>query len=116
MIAVSEQREAALAGCAGQSYTSPPQSLEQARALAGLLLGGPVAGTGPWRQAIAGGQRTVALIAEVDGDAGQPVAASLRGRGLAAAREPQKGEQSSEPIPVHRASRRGPGPQAHDER
>jgi hypothetical protein len=49
VIAVSEQRQTALAGCAAQSYTSPPQSLEQARALAGLLLGASVAGTGPWR-------------------------------------------------------------------
>ncbi len=69
-VAVREQRQAALAGCAAQDYTSPPQSLEQARALAGLLLGAPVTGAGPWRQAIAGGQRTVALIAEVDGDPG----------------------------------------------
>ena len=70
VIAVSEQREAALAGCPAQSYTSPPQSLEQARALAGLLLGAPVAGSGPWRHPIAGGQRTIALIAEVDGGRG----------------------------------------------
>ena len=70
VIAVSEQRETALTGSPAQSYTSPPQSLEQARALAGLLLGAPVAGTGPWRQPIAGGQRTVALIAEVDRDRG----------------------------------------------
>jgi single-strand DNA-binding protein len=70
VIAVSEQRQAALAGCAAQSYTSPPQSLEQARALAGLLLGAPVAGAGPWRHPIAGGQRTVELIAAVDGDRG----------------------------------------------
>ena len=70
VIAVSEQREAALAGCEGQSYTSPPQSLEQARALAGLLLGAPVPGTGPWRHPIAGGQRTIALIAKGDGDPG----------------------------------------------
>jgi single-strand DNA-binding protein len=70
VVAVSDQRESALAGCAAQSYTSPPQSLEQARALAGLLLGAPVGGTGPWRHPIAGGQRTVALIAEVDGGPG----------------------------------------------
>lgn len=64
-VAVREQRQAALAGCAGQDYTSPAQSLEQARALAGLLLGAPVTGAGPWRQAIAGGQRTITLV-EVD--------------------------------------------------
>ncbi len=68
VIAVSEQRQSALAGCAGQDYTSPPQSLEQARAraLAGLLLGAPVTGAGPWRHAIAGGQRTIELVAELD--------------------------------------------------
>ena len=66
VIAVSEQRQSALAGCDGQDYTSPPQSLEQARALAGLLLGAPVTGAGPWRHAIAGGQRTIELVAELD--------------------------------------------------
>jgi single-strand DNA-binding protein len=70
VITLSEERDAALVGSAGQSYTSPPQSLEQARALAGLLLGAPVSGAGPWRHAIAGGQRTVAVIAEVDRDPG----------------------------------------------
>ncbi len=65
-VAVCERRQSALAGCEAQDYTSPPQSLEQARALAGLLLGAPVAGAGPWRQAIAGGQHTIELLAEVD--------------------------------------------------
>lgn len=69
-VAVSEQRQPALAGLAAQSYTSPPQTLEQARALAGLLLGAPVLGAGPWRHPIAGGQRTIAVIAAVDGDTG----------------------------------------------
>ena len=93
VIAVSEQREAALAGCPAQSYTSPPQSLEQAQALAGLLLGAPVTGTGPWRHPIAGGQRTVALIAEVNGGRGDRSPKSSGpwiGRGP---RTPERGQQ-----------------------
>lgn len=90
VIAVSEQRQSALAGCAGQDYTSPPQSLEQARALAGLLLGAPVTG------AARGGTRSRAVSARSSSSrsltrARQPAAHSPQGRGLAAARNPQKG-------------------------
>jgi hypothetical protein len=61
IVVVSEQRTAGLAGAEGLHYTSPPQTERQARVLAGLLNGAPVDGPGPWRQAIAGGQRTIEL-------------------------------------------------------
>ena len=52
VIAVNEQREAALVGCAGQRYTSPPQTLEQARALAGCC------SAGRWQAPARGGRRS----------------------------------------------------------
>ena len=61
VVAVREQRTRALVGSDGQSYTSPPQTEQQARQLAALLAGGPIDGPGPWRHAIAGGQRTIEL-------------------------------------------------------
>jgi hypothetical protein len=60
---VTEHRERRLAGADGLDYTSPPQTEQQARRLAALLNGGPVAGPGPWRHPIAGGQRTIHLQA-----------------------------------------------------
>jgi hypothetical protein len=61
VVAVREQRTRALVGSDGQSYTSPPQTEQQARQLATLLAERPVDGPGPWRQPIAGGQRTIEL-------------------------------------------------------
>ncbi len=61
VVAVREQRTRALVGSVGQSYTSPPQTEQQARALAELLADRPLDGPGPWRQPIAGGQRTIEL-------------------------------------------------------
>ncbi len=61
VVAVREQRTRALVARDGQSYTSPPQSEQQARQLAALLAGGSIDGPGPWRQPIAGGQRTIEL-------------------------------------------------------
>ncbi len=61
VVAVREQRTWALVGSDGESYTSPPQTEQQARKLAALLAGGPIDGPGPWRHAIAGGQRTIEL-------------------------------------------------------
>ena len=53
----------ALAGQAGSYYESPPQSEQQARALARILLdlSAPPCGDGPWRHARAGGSRIVTL-------------------------------------------------------
>ncbi|MGO9958839.1 MAG: hypothetical protein ACLP50_23235 [Solirubrobacteraceae bacterium] len=61
VVEVREQRTSALVGSDGQSYTSPPQTEQQARQLAALLAGAPIDGPGPWRHAIAGGQRTIEL-------------------------------------------------------
>ena len=61
VVAVREQRARALVGSDGESYTSPPQPEQQARALAALLADRPLQGPGPWRQPIAGGQRTIEL-------------------------------------------------------
>jgi hypothetical protein len=61
VVTVHEHRTLALAGREGQSYTSPPQTEQQARTLAGLLAGTAVIGPGPWRHPIAGGQRTIEL-------------------------------------------------------
>ena len=47
----------------GGSYASPPQSLDDARRLAALLLDcdEPPGGEGPWRRPLAGGHRQVVL-------------------------------------------------------
>jgi hypothetical protein len=46
-----------------RSYRSPPQALEHARCLALLLLdrGDDLAGDGPWRRPVPGGQRHVTI-------------------------------------------------------
>jgi hypothetical protein len=46
-----------------RQYRSPPQGLDEARCLALLLLdrGDELAGDGPWRRPIPGGQRHVAI-------------------------------------------------------
>jgi hypothetical protein len=65
-VLVTDHKLAALAGCAGEGYSSPPHPELEAAALARLLLGItelPNA-RGPWRQAIPGGQRTVWLEPE----------------------------------------------------
>jgi len=59
VVTVHEQRARELSGRDGQSYTSPPQTEQQARQLAELLAA--VTGPGPWRHPIAGGQRTIEL-------------------------------------------------------
>jgi hypothetical protein len=61
VLTVSDQRAEALTGRGGETYTSPPQTEQQARQLAELLAGATVDGPGPWRHAIAGGQRTIGL-------------------------------------------------------
>ena len=51
----------------GRHYESPPQTEQQARSLLAVLIGAEHRDRdhcGPWRQAIAGGQRIIELRAE----------------------------------------------------
>jgi len=63
VMVVSERRNDALTSRSAVDYQSPPHDELAARALIELLGGGgtPPDGPGPWRQAIAGGQRTIEL-------------------------------------------------------
>ena len=60
-VIVTESRAPGLSAGAGTCYVSPAQSEPQARALIALLAGTHALGAGPWRRAVAGGQRTVRL-------------------------------------------------------
>ncbi len=69
VVHVEDEVDERLAGHRGCSYTSPPQpapaALELVRALSKCR---EPAGEGPWRMAIAGGRRTIALLpAQPDG-------------------------------------------------
>ena len=63
VVEVDEQRDARLAGQEGCTYTSPPQSAEQAQLLVRVLLGGTATpgdlDGGGWRLPVAGGQRVI---------------------------------------------------------
>jgi hypothetical protein len=63
IVIVEEQIEPRLACRAPCFYISPPQLRPSALALVRLLLGRPTQeiGTGPWRTAIAGGERAIRL-------------------------------------------------------
>jgi hypothetical protein len=65
VVEVRESVTEALIEHEGQMYVSPPQDREQALELVALLLGHPASPNGGveqlWRQAIAGGQRSVKL-------------------------------------------------------
>jgi hypothetical protein len=65
VVEVRETIVEALTGHAGYLYVSPPQDREQALDLIAILLGHAEAANGAseqlWRQAIAGGQRSVKL-------------------------------------------------------
>ena len=65
VVEVRENVTEALIEHRGRVYVSPPQDREQARELVALLLGHPTSMNGGveqlWRQAIAGGQRSVKL-------------------------------------------------------
>ena len=61
VLTATDERAEALTGRGNETYTSPPQTEQQARQLAALLAGATVDGPGPWRHAIAGGQRTIEL-------------------------------------------------------
>ena len=65
VVEVRETIAAELTGHEGHLYVSPPQDRERALELVALLLGHPTSANGGldqlWRQAIAGGQRSVKL-------------------------------------------------------
>jgi hypothetical protein len=61
MVIIEDRVDEGLAGYAGNCYMGPPQRISDARELVRIVLGAPPAGPGPWRRAIAGGQRMVAL-------------------------------------------------------
>ncbi len=67
IVEVADVCEPSLVGHTGGAYASPPQPAEQALALIRVLLGSPPVelriGGGPWRCAIAGGRRTVRVLA-----------------------------------------------------
>jgi hypothetical protein len=64
VVEVEDRLTQSLARRRGHSYASPPQSLDDARRLAALLLDCEEApeGEGPWRRPLAGGLRTVRLV------------------------------------------------------
>ncbi len=64
-VEVSDVFSPGLTGRHDRVYVSPPQSLDAALVLAALLLdaGGELEGAGPWHRALAGGRRTVRLVA-----------------------------------------------------
>jgi hypothetical protein len=64
VVEVEERLTTSLSRRQGASYASPPQSLEDARRLAALLLDceEAPAGDGPWRRPLAGGHRLVRLV------------------------------------------------------
>lgn len=62
-VIVTERRSRGLVGTDGITYISPPQTEQQARALIALIADASVDGSGPWRHAVAGGQRTIELRA-----------------------------------------------------
>jgi hypothetical protein len=64
VVEVEDRISTALSRRNGTTYVSPPQSLEDARRLAGLLLDTEELpeGEGPWRRPLAGGIRLVSLV------------------------------------------------------
>jgi hypothetical protein len=62
-VIVTEHCARGLVGRDGATYASPPHLEHSALLLVSLLAGGPVQGPGPWRHAIAGGQRIIELRA-----------------------------------------------------
>jgi hypothetical protein len=63
-VIVTESRCEALVDHGVATYVSPVQTEQQARALVALLASGPGVGGGPWRHAVAGGQRRIELKAQ----------------------------------------------------
>jgi hypothetical protein len=64
LVVVDDRVSGPLTGRPARSYRSPAQTLESARCLAALLLdrGDDLAGDGPWRRPLPGGQRHVAIV------------------------------------------------------
>lgn len=62
-VIVTERRTRGLVGTDGITYISPPQTEQQARTLIQLIADATIDGPGPWRHAVAGGQRTIELQA-----------------------------------------------------
>jgi hypothetical protein len=64
-VLVTDQVAHDLVGGDGRRYESPPQPEQQARSLVAVLVGAEDGDHhGPWRRAIAGGQRIIELRAE----------------------------------------------------
>ena len=64
-VLVTDQITPGLANGDGCHYESPPQTEQQARSLLAVLVGAELRDhCGPWRQAIAGGQRIIELRPE----------------------------------------------------
>lgn len=63
VVVVDDRVSGPFTGREQSSYRSPPQSLADARRLAGLLLdrGADMEDDGPWRRPMPGGQRHVAI-------------------------------------------------------
>ena len=64
VVLVEDRVSSPLTGRRPADYRSPPQSLDDARQLAGLLLdrAEAVADEGPWRRPLPGGQRHVRIV------------------------------------------------------
>jgi hypothetical protein len=64
-VVVEDRFSPGLTGRHDRSYASPPQPQDEALTLAALLLdaGQQLEGEGPWQRALAGGRRTVRLVA-----------------------------------------------------
>jgi hypothetical protein len=64
LVLVDDRVHGPLTGRPPRTYRSPPQSLDDARCLAALLLdrGGELEGDGRWRRPVAGGQRHVSIV------------------------------------------------------
>ena len=71
-VVVDDRVSGPLTGRPARGYRSPPQTLEDARCLAALLLdrGDSLVGDGPWRRPLAGGQRHVAIVKAAPGQLG----------------------------------------------
>lgn len=67
-VVVVDRFSPGLTGRHDREYVSPPQPRDAALTLAALLLdaGEDLDGAGPWQRALAGGRRTVRLVAAAD--------------------------------------------------
>jgi|GEM_PF-1454783 hypothetical protein len=72
VVTVDDRVSGPLTGRPARRYRSPPQALEDARCLALLLLdrSEDLAGDGPWRRPLPGGQRHVSIVVAPAGSIG----------------------------------------------